>query len=539
MGHKVKQSLMSSRIDFFYYAFRNILFISLPLAIIAAIVLTTPHSSTTVSALDTSNLEHLTLSIPVSCTMNITGSDTHFASVVSGTYTPNIGTTTMKTLCNDPNGYVIYAIGASGDNSDPDNAIEGHTDLISSLGSNYNIHTGVYDSSNPTASSWSMKVTAVNGTYKPTLGDYYASGNYVSVPNNWQKVAYWESGIINSTVGSSIQTTYDVYTDGAQPAGTYKGMVKYVLLHPSSLIQPTTLEGAFDSTIGKDHKVDVGGSKYYKMQDMTHEICSTATILGEASQMKLVDIRDNSLYYVTKLLDGNCWMTENLSLNLDSNVALTSDTTDLNNIYNTTTTEYGEYDAGYSKAGDTISWTPNTSTVNTTAQWNNNNNAPRSLDSGGGYTDASIGDHGLTGNYYNWSAAIASNNSAPLSADNIAGENRDATNSICPKGWRLPRIRNYVSYDVGENDFANLNFYYNGGKTNTSAGLMAAPVYFVLSGSTSGGFSGRGHYRSSTPRSPTGSYNLNMLGGSVNPSGWDFNGGESRYIGFSVRCIAR
>ena len=257
-----------------------------------------------VGAIDNSNLDNLTVSIPVSCTMSVTGGDTHSTSVVSGTYKENIGTTTMKTLCNDPNGYVIYAIGASGDNSDLDNSTEGNTDLVSNLGSAHNIHTGVYDPAG--SSSWGMKVTAVNGTYKPTLGTYYASGNYVAVPDEWKKVAYWESGIINASVGSSIQTTYDVYADGTQPAGIYKGMVKYVLLHPSSLIQPTTLEEVFDDVIGKNNKVEVDGSKYYKMQDMTPSICNTATILGEASQMELVDIRDNSIYYVTKLMDGNC-----------------------------------------------------------------------------------------------------------------------------------------------------------------------------------------------------------------------------------------
>ena len=39
MGHKVKQSLMSSRIDFFYYAFRNVLLVSIPLLVVSGVVL--------------------------------------------------------------------------------------------------------------------------------------------------------------------------------------------------------------------------------------------------------------------------------------------------------------------------------------------------------------------------------------------------------------------------------------------------------------------------------------------------------------------
>ena len=522
--------------NFFYHAFRNVLFISIPLVVVSTITLSLPHSATHTSAIDNSNLDNLTVSIPVSCTMSVTGGDTHITSVVSGTYKENIGTTTMKTLCNDPNGYVIYAIGASGDNGDLDNSTEGNTDLVSNLGSAHNIHTGVYDPAG--SSSWGMKVTAVNGTYKPTLGTYYASGNYVAVPDEWEKVAYWESGIINASVGSSIQTTYDVYADGTQPAGIYKGMVKYVLLHPSSLIQPTTLEEVFDDVIGKNNKVEVDGSKYYKMQDMTPSICNTATILGEASQMELVDIRDNSIYYVTKLMDGNCWMTQSLALNLDNTVALTSENTDLNHINNSTINDYPEYNTGYANDNGIIKWTPSTSTVNSAANWNNNNNNPRSLNSGGGYTDQTKGRHGLTGNYYNWSAAIASNNSQGISADNIAGENREAENSVCPKGWRLPQIRNYVTYNTGDNDFANLNFYYNSSKTNTGAGLLAAPLYFMRSGYVNStfiySFGDYGYYWSSTVNSTTNAYLLGFNSGGVNPAY-----STNRNYGFSVRCIAR
>ena len=528
--------------NFFYHAFRNVLFISIPLVVVSAITLSLPHSATRTSAIDNSNVDALTVAIPVSCTMNVTGGDTHLTSMVSGTHKENIGTTTMKTLCNDPNGYVIYAIGASGDNSDLDNSTEGNTDLVSNLGSAHNIHTGVYDPAG--SSSWGMKITAVNGTYKPTLGTYYASGNYVAVPDEWEKVAYWESGIINASVGSSIQTTYDVYADGTQPAGIYKGMVKYVLLHPSSLIQPTTLEEVFDDVIGKNNKVEVDGSKYYKMQDMTPSICNTATILGEASQMELVDIRDNSIYYVTKLMDGNCWMTQNLALNLISDptaagyVALTSENTDLNHINNPNANDYPEYNTGYTNNNGIIKWIPSTSTVNSAANWNNNNNNPRSLNSGGGYTDQTKGRHGLTGNYYNWSAAIASNNSQGISADNIAGENREATNSVCPKGWGLPQIRNYVTYNTGDNDFNNLNLYYNGGKTNTGAGLMAAPLYFVRSGyvnnTSIGNFGSSGYYWSSTVNSTANAYRLYFNSGDVGPAD-----SVSRYNGFSVRCIAR
>lgn len=552
---KVESNKTNSYTDFFYHFFRNILLVFLPLSIISAIILSPPHSATHTSAIDNSNVDALTVAIPVSCTMNVTGGDTHITSIVSGTHKENIGTTTMKSSCNDANGYVIYAIGASGDNNDLNNATEGNTDLVSNFGSAHNIKTGVYNPAG--SSSWSMKVTAVNGTYKPTLGTYYASENYVAVPNEWKEVAHWTSGTINAQVGSSIQTTYDVYADNNQLAGIYKGMVKYALLHPSSTSQPATLEEAFDTIIGKANKVEVDGSKYYKMQDMTPAVCNAATISGEASQIELVDIRDNNIYYVTKLMDGNCWMTQNLDLDLISDttvanyVALTSENTDLNVINNganypeyggtgytckNTTTPEATTTADCSGSNEVITWVPGTSSVISAAQWNNNNNNPRSLNGGGGYTDQNIGRHGLTGNYYNWSAAIASNDSSGISADNIAGENREASNSICPKGWRLPQIRDYFSYNTGENDFTNLNFYYNGGKTNTATGLMAAPLYFLQSGVLySSQVTGSiGSYWSSTVSSAVRAYRLEFSSNNVKPGSSD-----SRNVGFSIRCLAR
>ena len=48
------------------------------------------------------------------------------------------------------------------------------------------------------------------------------------------------------------------------------------------------------------------------MQEMTSTICSNAKENDEAI---LTDTRDNKKYWVTKLKDGNCWMTQNLAYN--------------------------------------------------------------------------------------------------------------------------------------------------------------------------------------------------------------------------------
>ncbi|MBQ1387971.1 hypothetical protein IIY68_04260, partial [Candidatus Saccharibacteria bacterium] len=94
MGHKIEQSLVNSRTDFFYYAFRNILLVSIPLVIISALLLSISHSSA-------NGVDTLTLTLSSSCTMSSVVDIEHNGSLTSGTYIQNIGQTTIKTLCND------------------------------------------------------------------------------------------------------------------------------------------------------------------------------------------------------------------------------------------------------------------------------------------------------------------------------------------------------------------------------------------------------------------------------------------------------
>ena len=487
-------------------------FFSIPILIISALVLGSLHSS----AVDGSSADKVTLSIPVSCTMNTTINSEHTISMVAGTYKDNIGKTTLTTYCNDKDGYVIYVIGAT-------NNIEGKNTLSSiDLDEDYDIVTGLNTSkpvSGEDVSNWAMKLIPVAGNYAPIIPVSY-NNTYGLVPNTWTNVAHRDPGTFDMSEGSTFTTTYAVYAKGTQPASTYTGQVKYALLHPSSSISPTTLERAF-FLAGKT-KVDIVDpttgetNSYYKMQDMTTNICNTANITGEASQVQLIDIRDNKTYWATKLLDGHCWMTQNLDLDLDSSVAFTSENTDLNVIYNSTTGEYPEYNVGYSQNSNTVFWLPKNSTVVSESSWTSSNMLSSSLDIGKYYLDSSIGDHSLTGNYYNWTSSIASNDSTSLTDDTYANPENNPKNSICPKGWRLPIITNYSNTEPGDNEFANLNYYYNGGKTNQISGLVSGPLYFVKAGMLWNNTSGIGYltsfsnYWSSTVYSLSAAYLFNI-----------------------------
>ncbi len=75
---------------------------------------------------DDSVVDDVAFTVPVSCTMTGTGQNSHNANVTNGTYEYDIGTTTLKVLCNDSEGFSIYAIGFTGDQYTG----EDHTKLI-------------------------------------------------------------------------------------------------------------------------------------------------------------------------------------------------------------------------------------------------------------------------------------------------------------------------------------------------------------------------------------------------------------------------
>ena len=133
------------------------------------------------------------------------------------------------------------------------------------------------------------------------------------------------------------------------------------------------------------------------MQDFNATAC---TNLQTAQSLTLVDKRDLSDYKVTKLGDGNCWMTQNLRF-----TGASLDTSTSNVISNKTLTYY-----------DLVA----------------NGTSGGECDSANGYNNACIKNSGntTTGVWYNYAAA---------SAMTIAGNSNSTvtTEDICPKNWRL------------------------------------------------------------------------------------------------------
>ena len=372
---------------------------------------------------------------------------------------------------------------------------------------------------------------------------------------NWNNYSGLSIETSKTLVDSNDQTAIPIdFKIGAkaastQASGTYTGTINF-----TAVTKPTPMNLAESYfAAGKTRH-----NGYYAMQDMTTEICNNTEVIGEGSQTELIDLRDDKVYWATKLADRHCWMTQNLDLDLSHDKPLTSEDTDLND-----SSLSGAYSENYKYDPTTgiIAWTP----INTTRNYNtstgtifkNNYNIAYSLDPGNWYWNGNdetatcdylntscedfsqtpyntTNTHGHIGNYYNWSAAIASDDSSNLYADTYNKISDNPKNSICPKNWRLPFISSSV------NELAGINKIYNNNRTNNDTGLISSPVFFVRPGYiTNNSIKNSGYeenYWSSTVASDSLVYTLYFRNNKVDTK---YTNPGNRRLGWAIRCIAK
>ncbi len=250
------------------------------------------------------------------------------------------------------------------------------------------------------------------------------------------------------------------------------------------------------------------------MQDATQEHCD-ATKLG--TTLYLRDSRDSTQYRVKKMVDGRCWMVDNLAYNINSAPA-----TGKPNYYQTP-----ELDS-------TPNGTPNLTSVATKAQYAQNTaafNIPNNGTSKASYL-------------YNWCAAMGDESqNCSTTANYLGGQPTIPVVGVCPgstngSGFRLPRGG---SSAANGNEFALLNVAM--GSTGTYAKWMGTSAatdnwYGVLGGLYSDGLVNQGYNgntSSATASSNQNMYMLNLGNGSsaVSPA----NSGNLKQVGLAVRCV--
>lgn len=212
------------------------------------------------------------------------------------------------------------------------------------------------------------------------------------------------------------------------------------------------------------------------IQDYTYSQCSTDAV---NRPVRLLDKRDNKTYTV-RYINGLCTMTQNLAV--DKGQAMTPEDTNINSNYTMTSADL--------EAGDNS------------------------------YTVAEIHEGDATnGNWYNYCAATA----GEICQDSTTIE---ATQDICPKGWRLPTGQNGGEQTLLTN-----------GKWQTYDTTYQALFNPVASGFYNNGALGtsgsEGRWWLSTALSSTDRYVLDYT------AGWGLYSGDGfrRSFGLSIRCV--
>ena len=278
-------------------------------------------------------------------------------------------------------------------------------------------------SNNPSTTETINAITLADGTDSIPSSDF---------TNNT-----WGYNLSTGDVSASDSTTYKPVptTNGTTPINTPTEAPTEGSGDTYSLIFGTKINTALPSgTYSNDVVVSAVANPAYvptisamtNMQDVTAEICA-ASADGETAT--LTDTRDSSTYTVAKI-NGACWMTQNLRLS--GGRTLTSEDS------------------------------------NVTSSWSFPNN---SLKSGGtnyignSYTEAgfTIDSNTSYGGYYNYCAA---------SAGTVCSQTeQDATQDICPRGWKLPTIDQFEGITNQRSTFSPVlsGNYYNGSLRNTGS----------------------------------------------------------------------
>ena len=343
---------------------------------------------------------------------------------------------------------------------------------------------------------------------------------------------------------SPIQTKDTSSTNSANDTYTLSFGAKVDSTIPSGIYS-----NALTVAVVAEPKAISNWSELTTMQEMTPAICDTAKV-GDTKQ--LVDERDNKQYWVAKLADDNCWMTQNLDLDLSTSKTLTSEDSDVSSdwtpthstsksIYsNTMTTEQYSWDPGYwvkadpsnynDYCGESGSFNIKSFSDNDclAAGWTSVTSMTPMSD---GSTNNSISGntynaHYLVGNFYHWNAATAG-------TGNTTALNSNAPDSICPKGWHLPTFNNS---DKGSIAYLLSQYDING---STVGDIVKSPLFLNPSGNVAHGSLARagegGYLWLATAYSDIDhAYRLDFyLAGHVNSVY-----GGSRWAGVPIRCLA-
>jgi hypothetical protein len=248
--------------------------------------------------------------------------------------------------------------------------------------------------------------------------------------------------------------------------------------------------------------------------------------MGQNSTVK--DIRDNNIYMIGRLKDGNCWMLDNLALD-------PTDATTAANMNASNTNATQEAITNLLHGGSSTTGWSNIAVANVTTNFSNNDSyiQPRinnvSKDTlVTSYGPASTNGQTKVGIYYNFCAASASTYCyAGGQGIDVPDTLIDDPQDICPANWRMPTGDDSSEYYVLAQKYGN-----DATNTNSLQYNLSTPLSGYYSSSSANDQGGYGRWWSSTFSS---SYAMLYL--RVDPTYVDPSSHSSRNFGQSMKCL--
>jgi len=340
---------------------------------------------------------------------------------------------------------------------------------------------GIYDSGDISTGVYYNYAAASVGTV--TGGSNMEPARYDVCPAGWRLPTHSELSGIRSYVSqfSPVSGGFYSYDSTTKQSPSY-GYWTTSTAHEAETRYFTYYNGSALTDSTTSYRLNRRSSTFIRciyekatktMQDFSDSDINAMRI-GETQKLK--DTRDNQVYDVTKLSDGNVWMTRNLAIGCDG--------------------FGGEY--GTSNVARTLTPADSNVTANYSLPTDTNAN-------GNSYDNAYTTCSSTYGAYYNYAA---------VSAGSVTGSSNTttATSDICPKGWRMPTNteQSAILGDVSIFNPSKEGFWYNKSFNNNNAGGWWSSV---ASNATS-----RYYLRYESALSV------------YNPS-------SGRYLGISVRCM--
>ena len=479
-------------------------FISLTLLSLLTITL----SSHPTSALTYQNETDVEFTINPTISVSLSSSDIKIEDLAPGSSKDsNIVTVSVSTNA----GYGYYLSATAGTKTT-------NTDLANTADSTYkftNLSSNVASLTNIPDNNWGYSYSTDNGTTWVSGNAESTSTGYNGLPLDNNDEGATGITLINTdsaVASSSVKFKIGAKSSGTQPSGTYTNAVNFYAVTKT---RPMT----FDEAYAAAGKTKTNG--YYTMQDATSSICSAVT---EGQVGEVIDTRDNIVYHIGKLKDGKCWLLDNLALDLTTLGYLkngggtTSDKYAITGVVNWT--DSPSYASRYSYSDPLVNLT-NKDVVPTSY---NGTDDPMK--------DAVVAGNWKVGGYYNYCAASAGSYCYG-NGTSKGTSSGNATEDICPKGWRMPTSKTSGEYSA----LANAIY----GSTDSTRDSTAYANYrSALRLPSSGRFKNgsannqgsNGNFWSSTRIDDYGMYSLGFITNYLVPASY-----VDRDEGYSVRCL--